>query len=571
MERALLKAVHRLTPPPVCAQVAYMGVLMMSLEASHAQAAAAGGVLSLLERALGAVPSALLSAKGPKMASVIVSVANMHADQPTVVRPALSCARRLLMNIAPRSADAGKLWRWLLEFTTHSQPKVRQRGQATATEVLREAGAAAEGAPASAAATRFAHLSSLAAKHIEARLTTPSLKDVQPILFLLHFLHAAIRLLAPTDAASVAAALLKLPALSHPLISQSSIELLQLVAASDGVEGGSGAAGSALPAQALATTVDGLLAIASGAAAAGGSAKAVAAAAALQSPALRSILTAESSLCAADISLGGKRLAPVASALLEALLASHIRGGDKPPAKHAGRTSNKGGAAADEGEAAPAASLSSVIEPHHLSTLVTTCTGTTTDAAATSALAAALGAGLEPRYLPLWRPVLEAIGDLFSALGQKASPAADGLLAKMYELYSDHARLREARGTLMASLGLAARAIGPERFVRLLPIKVSTTLDGEDSSWLLSVLRGHIGGDATLSFFATYFMPLQTWLLTRAAELGEQGRSVEQKNLHNLYEQVCIPLAEDVRVSYGAAVRGRWHGRCPGPPKRELG
>eukprot|EP00965_Chrysotila_dentata_P027170 902145-Pleurochrysis_carterae.AAC.1 len=38
--------------------------------------------------------------------------------------------------------------------------------------------------------------------------------------------------------------------------------------------------------------------------------------------------------------------------------------------------------------------------------------------------------------------------------------------------------------------------------------QVATSSDGEDTAWLLTVLRGHIG-NASLHFFASYMMPLQ--------------------------------------------------------------
>lgn len=548
-----------------------MGVLMMTLEASHAQAASAGGVLTLLERALASVPAALLSSKGPRMAGVIVAVSNLHVDQPQVVRPALSCARRLLLSLPPRSADATKLWRWLLEFVAHSHPKVRQRGQATATEVLREAAAAADSP---AAAARRAHLSSVAAAHVEARLSSPSLKDLQPILFLLHFLHSAIGLLAPAEAAAVAAAVLKLPSLGHPLITSSALDLLHTAAAPAEASTGDGATSPscALPAPALGVVIQGLLAAAD---AAGSSAKA----GAVEGPALRAALSAATSLCAADPSAGGSHLAPLASAMLEALLHAHV--GTQAPSRPAGRGKGggKGGRGCGKGgrggagdEPAPPATLG-VLEPRHLSVLVTGCVDTKTDAPAAAALAAALADGLAPRYLPLWRPVLEACGELFSALGERATPAADRLLRTMGGLYSDHKRLGEARGTLMASIGLAARAIGPQEFVGLLPIRVSTSVDGEDTSWLLTVLRGHCGSRATLGFFSSYFMPLQAWLLNRAAELATEARHVEQKNLHNLFEQVRVSRAggdtfptrsqpPPVHPSLPLTTRGLRCGRC---------
>ena len=119
--------------PPALLQVAYMGVLMMSLEAAPAQSPAAGAILTLLERTLAAVPPALLASQGARMGQIVVGVSNANVDTPAVLRPALLCVRRLLLALPPRAPDAAKLWRWLLAFTAHSPPKARPRGQAACT------------------------------------------------------------------------------------------------------------------------------------------------------------------------------------------------------------------------------------------------------------------------------------------------------------------------------------------------------------------------------------------------------------------------------------------------------
>jgi len=126
-------------------------------------------------------------------------------------------------------------------------------------------------------------------------------------------------------------------------------------------------------------------------------------------------------------------------------------------------------------------------------------------------------------------------------------------------MHYDH-KIGVARPALHLALGAAAKAVGPEAFIQLLPIKVPTSGEGQDSSWLLTVLRGHIG-NATLSFFASYFLPFDTWLLTRSAELEADGRQVEAKNLLNLHEQVWAlfpgfcACARDVGQTFGSIAR----------------
>ena len=113
--------------------VSYMGALMLSLQSdAGAEPAVYAGVLKLLERALAHVPRGLLLAKAGRIAQVVVGVANTQVEQPAVLKPALGCVQCLLgaqPEGAQPTADALKLFRWLLEFTHHASPKVRQRGQ----------------------------------------------------------------------------------------------------------------------------------------------------------------------------------------------------------------------------------------------------------------------------------------------------------------------------------------------------------------------------------------------------------------------------------------------------------
>lgn len=139
-----------------------------------------------------------------------------------VLKPALGCVQCLLgaqpEGVQP-TADALKLFRWLLEFTHHASPKVRQRGQQACIDVLRE---------------RSASLSSAAAKFIETRLAAARPKDVQPTLLLLNFAKSALPLLQPAHSGAVVQALVRLLAVSHPVLSRHTTDTLLAAAAAEG-------------------------------------------------------------------------------------------------------------------------------------------------------------------------------------------------------------------------------------------------------------------------------------------------------------------------------------------------
>ena len=159
-----------------------------------------------------------------------------------MLKPALGCVQCLLgaqpEGVQP-TADALKLFRWLLEFTHHASPKVRQRGQQACIDVLRERGAS---------------LSSAAAKFIETRLAAARPKDVQPTLLLLNFAKSALPLLQPAHSGAVVQALVRLLGVSHPVLSRHTTDTLLAASAAEGA--------TPLPPAALIGIIDSLLQVA---------------------------------------------------------------------------------------------------------------------------------------------------------------------------------------------------------------------------------------------------------------------------------------------------------------------
>ncbi len=474
----------------------YMGALMMSLQAEgNTEPAVLAGVLTLLDRTLSLVPRAVLSSKAARISTALVSVASQHAEHPPVLKGVLDCVVHVLGVLggassgAAPTADALKLFRWLLEFVTHPSPKVRARGQRACCAALEASRAL------SAAASRF----------VETRLASAVAKDVQPALHVLNFLRPALGSFEPAPLASTTQALLRLPSLGHPLLTRSTAELLASACSHSEPP---------LPSSVLLAIIDQLLRHA-------GSEtrpRKTAAHANADDGVLRACAAAATALAPLDAAACHTRLPGLCTAALEGLWRQQAEGGE----------AEGGGGSADALTAA------------ELRELIDSCVTPAMDPAQASALAAALRDGLTPRYMPLWEGVLEACGALFRGLGAAAHPPCGELLTAMSAMYSVKT-LGSARPALLASLGLAAKAVGPETFIGVLPIKVSTTAGAEDTSWLLSVLRGHVG-NASLAHFGSYFLPLTRWLAERGAALREEGRQVEARNLMNLHEQVWALL-----------------------------
>ena len=362
--------------------VSYVGALMTSLTAqSGTEPAVYAGVLTLLDRALASVPRALLISKAPRISAALVAVANDNAEQPPVLRGALSCVLRLLGAQPAGSAatpDAVKLFRWLLEFVVHPNPKVRARGQQACLSALEQ----------------MPSLSSTAAQFVERRLAAAALKDVQPVLYVLNFLRAALASFEAKPLSAATSAILRLPSLGHPLLSRTASEVLADVCSAS-------SASEPLPSAALGSVIDAL--IARPATSATHTNKPTAdSLRSVDAGALRASAAAAASLYDSDVKACHARLPALCTAIIRAMWRQQVEGagtsggGSKSAAAATAAATAEGGVAHDGPLAA--ADLTELLEA---------CVRPSMAAEAVVALSAALTEALGPRYAPLREPILE--------------------------------------------------------------------------------------------------------------------------------------------------------------------
>ena len=485
--------------------VAYLGVIVMSLQAESetTSSSLSAGTLTLLERTLSLdhLPRALLLSKAHSIASALVGVANSHSENVPVLCGALACASRLLAaapTSAPASENSIKLFHWMLAFVVHPNPQVRSRGQQACRTALE----------------RCAALSDTAGRFADAQLTAAAArKDVQLALRVLGFLKTTLGFFGPAPLANVVQTIMRhQPSSGHSPLSRASAKVLISLCTLP----------TPIPSAILASIMERPLrpSAATSSSSANGSL-------APDPGALRAAAAAAAALYEVDPDACHIRLPSLCAAWVRGLL------------RLQNEATNFGDS--DDGDDDDADEDSFV--PSELQELVAGCVRPSMDAAKVKALAATFIDVLGPQYVAQRKVVLETCAMLFSSLGTAASPVCDQLLQTMAALYYDPTQrhgIGGARMALLSSLGPAAKAIGPERFVALLPIKVSTD-GGEDTSWLLSALRGNVG-NATLAFFGSYFLPLSQWLEARATQMREDEREIEARNLTNLYEQVWALL-----------------------------
>lgn len=503
-ENAVLAAVDEILAAQGVSKtpVAYLGVILMTVQAEGETAppALSAGMLALLERALSVdvVPRPLLLSKSPQIAASLVGISNAHSENVPVLAAALACAARLLTVAAtPPQAlgqDALKLFQWMLAFVVHPSAQVRGKGQYVCRTALEECPALSEGA----------------ARFIDAQLAAAaSRKDVQLALHLLGFLRSALTSLEPGPLTTVANAIMRHPSngggsRQHPLLSKATSKVLVALCDSDRAPTGLLRAIMDKPMQPTASPDPGALRAAAAAAAA--------------------LLSMDASACYA-------RLPMLCMAWVRGLMRQQSEG-TSGSSKQASATGS-GANADDESESDGA------LAPSELNELIEACVRPSMAREHAQAMAATLLEALGPLFSSQRKVVLEACAVLITRLAQAASPVCDALLRAIADLYTDPGP-GSNRGHVLASLAQAAKAIGPEKFVSLMPIRISTD-GGEDTSWLLSALRNSIG-NAKLAFFASYFIPLASWLEARSIQMKDDQREVEARNLQNLYEQVWALL-----------------------------
>ena len=499
--------------------VAYFGVFLMTMQADGEKVtqAVSAAMLALLERAMSSeqVPQRLLLSKGPQIASSLVGVANAHAESVQVLSSALACAARLLSAAsvtkqAP-TPDTLKLFNWMLAFVVHPSPQVRGKGQTTCRAALEQRPA----------------LSDTASRFVDAQLgAAAARKDVELALHLLGFVRSALSAFEPAPLGIVANAIMRQPASQqrqHPVLSKACAKVLVALCNSTDAPPAVLVAIADRPLRPTASPDPGAL---------------VAAAA------------ATSALIDVDAAKCHARLAPLTTAWVRGLMGQR---GDAT----GGSSRDADGSAADLAD--ENAENDGTLSPGGLREALEASVRPSMAAEHVAALASALIDLLAPVHASQRKTVLEASAALVVGLGPAASPACDTLLQTMSRLYTD-AVPGANRGHVLASLGQAAKSIGPEKFVNLMPIRVSTD-GGEDTSWLLSALRNSVG-NARLGFFGSYFLPLASWLEARSLQMREEAREVEARNLQNLQEQVWALLpgfcacAHDVDTAFPPIAKG---------------
>ncbi|PIA19186.1 NUC173-domain-containing protein, partial [Coemansia reversa NRRL 1564] len=153
-------------------------------------------------------------------------------------------------------------------------------------------------------------------------------------------------------------------------------------------------------------------------------------------------------------------------------------------------------------------------------------------------VAKVLSSGLSYRYRESWALVFLLLAAMFQRLGAAAHQHMDGIAVEVANMRaeSDFPFKDEAD----AVLGAALRAVGPQVFLKILPLNVD---NGQQPgrAWLLPLMRSYIR-NAPLVYFVDEMLPLADNLAGRAKNFTEQGREIEAKVFGALSQQVWALL-----------------------------
>ncbi|KAJ2725484.1 pre-rRNA processing protein [Coemansia sp. Benny D115] len=152
-----------------------------------------------------------------------------------------------------------------------------------------------------------------------------------------------------------------------------------------------------------------------------------------------------------------------------------------------------------------------------------------------------LTAGLSYRYRESWTLIMLLIAAMFQRLGKRAHPVMDSLLVEISNMRMEPEF--ELKNEADAVLGAAVRAIGPQLFLEVLPLNLSTTQRKGDvgRAWLLPLMKGHIR-NTELQFFVSTMLPLADELSAQSLQFANQGREIESKVFSALSIQVWALL-----------------------------
>lgn len=137
-------------------------------------------------------------------------------------------------------------------------------------------------------------------------------------------------------------------------------------------------------------------------------------------------------------------------------------------------------------------------------------------------------------YNTAWDIALKVISTLFEKLGESSCFLMGGVLRNLADLQKLADEDLTCRKQLHKCVGSAVAAMGPDKFLDILPLNLDCEELSESNIWLLPILKQHIVG-GSLKFFTNNILGLVDRLHEKSKMLEVEGRPVASRNT-----QACV-------------------------------
>jgi ribosomal RNA-processing protein 12 len=143
---------------------------------------------------------------------------------------------------------------------------------------------------------------------------------------------------------------------------------------------------------------------------------------------------------------------------------------------------------------------------------------------------------LAVKYQSAWMEVFRVLASMFEALKWRSYPLLSGAVTTVGELRGSEAF--QGKKEADEVLGEAIRAMGPEAFLRILPLDMVRQKPGQQGRpWLLPLLRDHVS-NTSLAHFKSEFVPLSEKMYQKVIDFTGKEKTMELKIFEILVHQI---------------------------------
>ncbi|KAG0609787.1 hypothetical protein M758_7G013900 [Ceratodon purpureus] len=145
------------------------------------------------------------------------------------------------------------------------------------------------------------------------------------------------------------------------------------------------------------------------------------------------------------------------------------------------------------------------------------------------------------QYSTSWDMSLHVVAALFDKLGESSAILMASTVITLGDLQNLPDDDMACRKQLHTTLGSAVAAMGPDKFLAILPLEMDGANLTESRVWLLPILKQHMVG-ARLQFYQESLVPLATRLRERARSCAAAGKPVAAKNAESCVQSIWALL-----------------------------